>query len=72
MRKLAPDDIRSLHAAASLQFAGGSMPYWYGEYLRREKLRRWGLLRFFNRRSRRWDWNCYTITERGQAALERS
>jgi hypothetical protein len=68
--KLTEADIKSLRSAAGLQFAGGSMPYTYGEYQRREKLRRWRLLRFWNRRSSRWDWNCYDITERGQRRLE--
>lgn len=71
MRKLTKDDMVSLHACASMQFCGGSMPFWHGEYLRREKLRRWRLLQFFNRRNRRWNWNCYTVTERGQAEVEK-
>lgn len=72
MKKLTADDLASLHICAGMQFSGGAIVYHYGQYLRLEKLRRWGLLRFWTRRSRRWDFNNYTITERGQAALERS
>lgn len=53
-----------------MSFSGGSQPYTYGEYRRREKLRRQGLLKFWGRRNQRWDWNCYDITPRGYAALE--
>lgn len=67
--KLTFDDIAILDGAIGMAHCGGITPCWvYSTYLRCEKLRRHGLLKFWSRRSRRWDWNAYDITPKGEAA----
>lgn len=65
-------DTEVLRAAKLMSCMGGTMPLYYAEYRRREKLRKRGLLKFWNQRSPNWRLCCYGITDAGRAHLASS
>lgn len=65
-RRLTALDLEVLNTVNSMSHMGGSVCLSYEEYRKREELRKRGLLKFWNKRAKRWRNCCYDITDKGR------
>jgi hypothetical protein len=68
--KLSAEDRQAIWRALDMHYAGGIAPQTYPEWRRFERLRKARVLRYWKRKSVRWDRTFYDVTDSGVKALQ--